>query len=72
VETTVYMKSGSTLVIAGLIDDESQKLTSGIPILSDIPVLGELFRFTDNTQNQTELVIFVTPSLVGQTDEDEN
>ncbi len=72
VETTVYMKSGSTLVIAGLIDEESQKLTSGIPLLSDIPLLGELFRFTDNTQNQTELVIFVTPSLVGQTDEDEN
>jgi pilus assembly protein CpaC len=72
VETTVYMKSGSTLVIAGLIDEESQKLTSGIPILSDIPVLGELFRFTDNTQNQTELVIFVTPSLVGQTDEDQD
>ena len=72
VETTVYMKSGSTLVIAGLIDDESQKLTSGIPLLSDIPILGELFRFTDNTHNETELVIFVTTSLVGQTDEDEN
>jgi pilus assembly protein CpaC len=72
VETTVYMKSGSTLVIAGLIDDESQKLTSGIPLLSDIPILGELFRFTDNTHNETELVIFVTTSLVGQTDEEEN
>jgi pilus assembly protein CpaC len=67
VETTVYMKSGSTLVIAGLIDNENQKLTSGIPILSDIPILGELFRFTDNEETQTELVIFVTPSLVGQT-----
>ncbi len=69
VETSVYMRSGSTLVIAGLIEDESQKLTSGIPILSDIPVLGELFKFTDNSQTQTELVIFVTPSLVGQNDE---
>lgn len=69
-ETTVYMKSGSTLVIAGLIDEENQKLTSGIPLLSDIPVLGELFRFTDNEQNETELVIFVTPSLVGQTEEE--
>ncbi len=70
VETTVYMKSGSTLVIAGLISEENQKLTSGIPLLSDIPILGELFRFTDNETKQTELVIFVTPSLVGQTDED--
>lgn len=69
VETAVYMKSGSTLVIAGLISEENQKLTSGIPVLSDIPIIGELFRFTDNEQKQTELVIFVTPSLVGQTEE---
>ena len=72
VETTVYMKGGSTLVIAGLIDEQSQKLTSGIPILSDIPILGELFRFTDNERTQSELVIFVTPSLVGQTGEEDN
>ena len=71
VETNVYMRSGSTLVIAGLISEENQKLTSGIPLLSDIPVVGELFRFTDNQQKQTELVIFVTPSLVGQSDAEE-
>jgi pilus assembly protein CpaC len=65
-ETSVYMKSGSTLVIAGLISEENQKSTSGLPILSDIPLLGELFKFTDNQTQQTELVIFVTPSLVGQ------
>lgn len=65
-ETSVYMKSGSTLVIAGLISEENQKSTSGLPILSDIPLVGELFKFTDNESTQTELVIFVTPSLVGQ------
>lgn len=70
VETSVYMKSGSTLVIAGLISEENQKLTSGVPLISDIPVLGELFRFTDNEEKQSELVIFVTPSLVGQGGED--
>ncbi len=67
-ETTVYMKSGSTMVIAGLISEENQKLTSGIPLLSDIPLIGELFRFTDNETSQSELVIFVTPTLLGQTD----
>jgi pilus assembly protein CpaC len=67
-ETSVYMKSGSTLVIAGLINENDQKLTSGIPLLSDIPILGELFRFTNDQKNQTELVIFVTPSLVGESD----
>lgn len=67
-ETSVYMKSGSTLVIAGLINENDQKLTSGIPLLSDIPILGELFRFTNDQKTQTELVIFVTPSLVGQSE----
>jgi pilus assembly protein CpaC len=70
VETTVYMRGGSTLVIAGLIDEESQKSTSGIPVISDIPILGELFRFTNDQRTQTELVIFVTPTLVGQTEDE--
>lgn len=70
VETSVYMKSGSTLVIAGLIEEESQKLTSGIPVLSDIPILGELFRFTNDQRSDSELVIFVTPTLVGRAEEE--
>ncbi len=65
-ETTVYMKGGSTLVIAGLIQEENQKITSGLPLLGDIPVLGELFRSTRLDKRQTELVVFVTPSVVGQ------
>jgi pilus assembly protein CpaC len=65
-ETSVYMKSGNTLVIAGLIDEENQKTTSGIPLISDIPIIGELFRFTDDEKTQTELVIFVTPTLIGE------
>lgn len=65
-ETSVYMKSGNTLVIAGLIDDESQKTTSGVPLISDIPIIGELFRFTNDQKSQTELVIFVTPTLIGE------
>lgn len=64
-ETSVYMKSGNTLVIAGLIEEVSQKTTSGLPLLSDIPILGELFRFTNDQKTQTELVIFVTPTLIG-------
>jgi pilus assembly protein CpaC len=65
-ETSVYMGNGSTFVIAGLIDEQNQKTTNGIPILSDIPILGEIFRFTEEQKRQTELVIFVTPTLVGQ------
>jgi len=69
-ETTVYMKSGSTLVIAGLIQESGQKVTSGIPLLSELPVLGELFRSTRYDKRQTELVVFVTPSIVGSSREE--
>jgi pilus assembly protein CpaC len=65
-ETSVYMKSGNTLVIAGLIDEQDQKTTSGIPLISDIPIIGELFRYTNDQKSQTELVIFVTPTLIGE------
>jgi type II secretory pathway component GspD/PulD (secretin) len=62
------MKSGSTMVIAGLISEQNQKFTSGIPLLSDIPLLGELFRSTNDQTSQSELVIFVTPTLLGETE----
>ena len=65
-ETQVEVRPGSTLVIGGLIQDEEQTLRSGIPILSDIPILGALFRTTHQTKQQTELVIFLTPSVMGQ------
>lgn len=64
-ETTVYMKSGSTLVIAGLIQENAQKVTVGVPLVSELPLLGELFRSTRYDRRQTELVVFVTPTLVG-------
>jgi Flp pilus assembly secretin CpaC len=65
-ETTVRLRSGGTLVLAGLIQDEMQSLRSGLPILSDIPILGALFRTTHLVRKQSELVIFLTPTLIGQ------
>jgi Flp pilus assembly secretin CpaC len=64
-ETNVYMRNGSTLVIAGLMQEETTKNSSGIPVLMDIPILGELFKTTQSTKTQSELVILVTPSEVG-------
>lgn len=65
-ETEVHLRGGSTLVLAGLLLEESQKVSSGLPLLSDIPLLGGLFRITRTVNRETELVIFVTPSLVGE------
>jgi pilus assembly protein CpaC len=65
-ETTVRLRSGSTMVLAGLIQDELQSLKSGLPVLSDIPIIGALFRTTHVDHTQSELVIFLTPTLMGQ------
>lgn len=63
-DTTVELGSGQSFAIAGLLSD-SQKLTGlGLPFLGDIPILGALFRSDSFQQNQTELVIVVTPYIV--------
>lgn len=64
VKTTIYVKKNGTIVIAGLIQEEEGKVTKGLPLLSDIPLLGELFKSTSLSNKQTELVIFVTPKVV--------
>lgn len=63
-ETTVELAPRSTVIIAGLIQTEDVKVTAGLPVLSGLPLLGWLFRTTRIERNETELVIFVTPSLV--------
>jgi pilus assembly protein CpaC len=65
VETTIFVKKDGTLVIAGLLQENDGKVTAGIPLLSEIPVLGELFKHSDITHKTTELVIFVTPKVLG-------
>jgi pilus assembly protein CpaC len=69
-ETTVEMPSGGSLVIAGLIKEETRQALDGVPGMERLPVLGSLFRSRDFANNQTELVIVVTPYLVDPADPD--
>ncbi|MFD0988108.1 type II and III secretion system protein family protein [Methyloligella solikamskensis] len=62
-ETTVELASGGSLVIAGLLSDQSRQTISGYPGLKDLPVLGTLFRSRDYQKNETELVVMVTPYI---------
>lgn len=62
--TTVQLQEGDTLVIGGLIQNEISEVIAEVPFLSDIPVLGELFRSRRFTEDQTELVIFLTPYIL--------
>ncbi|MFS2318488.1 type II and III secretion system protein family protein [Maricaulis sp. D1M11] len=63
-ETTVELPSGGSLVLAGLIQEETRQNLDGMPGAMDIPVLGALFRSRDYENQETELVILVTPYLV--------
>ncbi len=65
--TTVEMRDGESLAIAGLLQDDFRDLAGQVPWLGDIPVLGALFRSADYNRQQSELVIIVTPHLVTPT-----
>jgi general secretion pathway protein D len=64
VVTTVRVKSGETAVIGGLVTDEEQITIKKIPFLGDIPLLGELFKHRERRPSHTEILIFVTPTIV--------
>jgi general secretion pathway protein D len=64
VETTLSVKDGETVAIAGLIRDSKGLTRSGVPLLSDIPILGYLFGTTKRTANRTELIILITPHVI--------
>jgi general secretion pathway protein D len=61
IESVLKIENGDTAVIGGLMQDQIDKTTSGIPILSSIPWLGALFRYQDDKYEKSELVIFIRP-----------
>jgi type II secretory pathway component GspD/PulD (secretin) len=63
-ETTVLVKEGATLVIGGLRKEETNKTEQRVPVLSKIPVLGQLFKTKSETDNVTELLIMLTPTII--------
>jgi pilus assembly protein CpaC len=67
VRTSVELRDGESLVLAGLLQDEQIKSMSKIPMLGDIPILGALFRSTQNDIKEKELVFFITPQIIKPT-----
>lgn len=63
-ETTVIAKDGQMIVIGGLISDDNQHAEAGVPFLSDVPVIGHLFRTTRERARRTNLLLFITPRVV--------
>ena len=64
VKTTITVPDRKTVVISGLIREDTAKLQSKVPILGDIPLLGWLFRSSSDVHKRTNLLIFVTPRIV--------
>jgi len=63
-ETTLEIPSGGSMAMAGLIQDQTKQAINGLPGLDQLPVLGQLFRSQDFVNNQTELMVMVTPYVV--------
>jgi pilus assembly protein CpaC len=63
-ETTLEVPSGGSIAMAGLIQEQTKQAVNGLPGLDSLPVLGALFRSQDFVNNQTELMVIVTPYVV--------
>lgn len=65
--TVVSLPSGQTMVIGGLLSSTDTKSVSKIPLLGDLPIIGRFFRSNNDSSDERELLIFVTPTLVDPT-----
>ncbi len=66
IKTQVLVENGGTVVIGGIYEQTDRTDTSKVPLLGDLPVLGNLFKTTALTVNKTELLIFLTPKIISE------
>ncbi len=64
IETTVTVDDGEILALGGLLDDNERKTIERIPLLSDIPGLGELFKSRSRSRTKTNLMVFIRPTIL--------
>lgn len=64
ISSNVDVRRNESLVISGMISSEQERVTTGVPFLKDIPILGLLFSSTRWQRNETELIVIVTPTIV--------
>ena len=62
--SSIAVQSGETVALGGLIRDSQTKSKVGVPLISEIPVIGNLFGTTDNSNDRTELLILITPRAI--------
>jgi len=64
VKSSISVASGQTVLLAGLIQEQTELDRSGIPILDSIPKIGDAFTHQTKTTNRTELIIFIRPQII--------
>ena len=69
IQTTVMVETGETIVLGGLIDDDVQELEKKVPVLGNIPLVGRLFKSTSTSRTKRNLIVFLRPTIVRDTDE---
>ncbi|HAK15207.1 MAG TPA: type II secretion system protein GspD, partial [Acinetobacter junii] len=69
IKTSVLADHGQTVVLGGLISDNSIHSRQGLPVLGDIPYLGRLFRADSKTNEKRNLLVFIHPTIVGDSDD---
>ena len=65
-ETMVNIPSGMTMAIGGLLNSEDAKNVTKLPLLGDIPILGNLFKYSNTTHKKSEILILITPRVVDE------
>jgi type IV pilus secretin PilQ/predicted competence protein len=65
-DSNVLIKSGDTLAIGGLLQDESLKSRTKVPLVGDVPILGYFFQSRTNIRTKRNLLVFVTPTIIDQ------
>ncbi|MCF6157587.1 MAG: type II secretion system protein GspD [wastewater metagenome] len=68
-ETSLVIKSGHSISMGGIIEERDEKTVEKIPILGDIPLLGNLFKTTSITKDRTELLMLITPYIAATAEE---
>lgn len=64
IETKVLVDDGQIIVLGGLIQDDQTNKENAVPLLSDIPLIGQLFRYRSRSQNKTNLLVFLRPTVL--------
>lgn len=64
IKNSVLVKSGETVVLGGLMDEKTQEIVTKVPLLGDIPIIGELFKQTSSSNSKRNLMVFIRPVIL--------